>query len=204
MQSSPATMQQRTIDLSFPCEWKAEILAAAPMISPARQFVYPLPVPGEEDALARGAMRLMVRPGAGQPAFLATCALGFADPTMPGGVWSCPHPSELCAIAGGYAYIVNTERPEESLQIPFRPVTEVRPLPGQGLLLFAGFHALLALGAHGIAWQTRRLSWEGVRIASVEESLLHGFGWNLMTDKEVPFTVDLRTGEHTGGSAPGA
>ena len=28
---------------------------------------------------------------------------------------------------------------------------------------------------------------------------LRGFGWNLMTDKEVEFAVDLRTGAHTGG-----
>ena len=174
------------------------------MIAPARQFVYPMPVPGEEDALARGAMQLMVRPGGGQSPFLAICAMGFADPSMPSGVWSCPNAQELCAVAGGYAYIVNAQQPEQSFQIPFRPVTEVRPLPDQGLLLFTGFHALLALGADGIAWQTRRLSWEGVRITSVESGLLHGFGWNLMTDREVAFTVDLRTGKHTGGSAPGA
>lgn len=195
---------QLTVDLTFPCDWKAEVLASSPMIAPARQFVYPLPVPGEEDALARGAMLLMVRPGGGAPAFLATCALGFADATMPSGVWSCPRASELCAVAGGYAYIINTQRPEESFQAPFRPVTQVLALPDHGLLVFAGFHALLALGADGIAWETKRLSWEGVRIDAVEGDMLRGFGWNLMTDREVAFAVDLRTGEHTGGSAPGA
>jgi hypothetical protein len=27
---------------------------------------------------------------------------------------------------------------------------------------------------------------------------LHGFGWDLLTDRELPFTIDLRTGENTG------
>ncbi len=192
------------LDLSFDAAWKAEILAAPPMIAPARQFVYPLPVPGEEDALARGAMYVLVRPVAGGGQFLAMCALGFADPTMPRGVWACPDAKQLCAVAGGYAYVIDTQHPDGCLQIPFRPVTEVRALREHGLLLFAGFHALLALGAEGIAWQTGRLTWEGLRITGGEGHLLHGFGWNLMTDKEVAFVVDLRTGQHTGGSAPGA
>jgi hypothetical protein len=43
------------------------------------------------------------------------------------------------------------------------------------------------------------LSWEGVRVTGVDGDELHGFGWNLQTDKEVEFAVDLRTGVHTGG-----
>jgi len=29
---------------------------------------------------------------------------------------------------------------------------------------------------------------------------LHGFGWNLSTDREVEFAIDLRTGAHVGGA----
>ena len=189
------------IDASFPHNWKVEVLSAPPMIAPARQFVFPHPVPGEEDALARGALQLMIYPRT-SGIFLATCALGFADASMPGGVWSCPDPAKLCAIAGGYAYIIDADDPIASQQIPLRPVTQVMALPAHGLLLFAGFHHLVALGAEGIAWQTERLSWEGLRLGTVEDDTLHGFGWNLMTDREVAFTVDLDTGKHTGGTAP--
>jgi len=28
---------------------------------------------------------------------------------------------------------------------------------------------------------------------------MHGWGWEMRTDKELPFTVDLRTGAHEGG-----
>jgi hypothetical protein len=178
--------------------WTAEVLTQPPMIAPARQFTYPQQIAGEEDALARGALQLMVRPASGG-AFLATCALGFTDPTMPTGVFSCPNPDELCAVAGGYAYIVDTVQPEHSTHIALKPVVEVRALPEQNLLLFSGFHTIVAWGAGGLAWQTAKLSWEGLRITAIEGNTLHGFGWNLMTDKEVAFSVDLLTGQHQGG-----
>lgn len=185
--------------LSFPHEWRAEILAAPPLIAPARQFTYPRQVAGEEDALARGALLLQVHPAAGGT-FLATCALGFTNPTMPTGVFACPNPRELCAVAGGYAYILDTAAPERSTHIPLKPVTEVLVLAPQCLILFAGFHALVAWGAEGLAWQTARLSWEGLRLTGIQpDGKLHGFGWDMRTDKEVEFTVDLRTGVHSGG-----
>ncbi len=189
--------------LSFPHSWRAEILPAPPLIAPARQFTYPHAIAGEEDALARGALQLLVHPEAGGD-FLATCALGFTDPSMPTGLYSCPNPSELCALAGGYAYVIDTAAPERSTHIALRPVAQVVVLAEPALLLFAGFHSIVAWGTEGLAWQTARLSWEGVRLAGIRAAgdgapTLHGFGWNLKTDKEVEFAIDLRTGAHTGG-----
>ena len=179
-------------------DWTVEVLTRPPMIAPARQFIYPQQLAGEEDALARGALQLMVRPASGG-AFLATCALGFTDPTMPTGVFPCPRPQEMCAVAGGYAYIVDTAHPERCTHITLKPVVEVRVLHEQKLLLFVGFHKIVAWGEQGLAWQTEKLSWEGLRITGVEDNVLLGFGWNLMTDKEVAFSVDLLTGRHQGG-----
>ena len=192
-----------TSNLAFPHAWRAEILTTLPLIAPARQFTYPRPVPGEEDALARGALQLLIHPEAGGD-FLVTCALGFTDPSMPTGIYSCPNPQELCAVAGGYAYVIDTTAPEHSTHIPLRPVVEVMPVPDHGLLVFAGFHSILAWGTEGLAWQSARLSWEGLRITGVRNAedgtpQLTGLGWNMHTDKEVEFAVDLRTGAHTGG-----
>lgn len=183
---------------TFAQSWTAEILTQPPMIAPARQFTYPQQIAGEEDALARGALQLMVRPANGG-AFLATCALGFTDPSMPTGIFTCPNPHEMCAVAGGYVYLIDTAQPERSTHLALKPTVEVRTLPEQNLLLFTGFHSLLAWGPQGLAWQTAKLSWEGIRITRIEGNALHGLGWNLMTDKEVPFSVDLLTGQHQGG-----
>lgn len=183
---------------TFAQDWHADILAKPPLIAPARQYFYPQQIAGEEAALARGALQLLVHPSP-TTTFLANCALGFSDPTMPTGIHACPNPQELCAVAGGYAYIIDTAHPERSTLIAIRPVVKIHPLPAQNLLLFVGFHAILAWGPQGMAWQSARLSWEGITLTSAEANTLHGTGWNMMTDKEVPFTLDLLTGEHQGG-----
>jgi hypothetical protein len=192
-----------TVTLDFPCSWSAEILTTPPLISPARQFTYPQQIAGEEDALARGALRLMVKPASGGT-FLATCALGFTSPAMPTGVFACPDPQQMCAVAGGYAYVIDTEQPGHCTHIALKPVVEVQTLVAQQLLLFVGFHSIVAWGKNGMAWESARLSWEGVRITTVDDDVLNGTGWNMMTDQEVPFSLDLLTGKHQGGGFPPA
>ena len=184
--------------LSFTHDWRAEVLAKPPLIAPARQFTYPRQVAGEEDAMARGALLVQVHPAAGGT-FLATCALGFNDPAMPSGIFTCPNPREMCAVAGGYAYVIDTAAPECSTHIPLKPVVQVLPLAEHSLLVFVGFHSIAAWGREGLAWQTARLSWEGIRITGVAGGALRGFGWNMPTDKEVEFSIDLLTGARTGG-----
>lgn len=182
----------------FSHHWSADVLKTPPLIAPARQFIYPKQVAGEEDAMARGALQLMVHPANGGT-FLATCALGFTNPAMPTGVFACSNPDEICTVAGGYAYIIDATQPERSTHITLKPVVEVRVLIAQELLLFVGFHAIVAWGRSGLAWESARLSWEGVRITGIDGNMLRGMGWNLMTDQEVPFSLDLLTGQHQGG-----
>jgi hypothetical protein len=126
--------------------------------------------------------------------FLATCALGFRDPAVPTGLWSTPNPGEICAVSGGYAYIVDTAAPEHFAMIPYRPVLEIRPITSHNLLLFVGHHSILAWGKNGQAWQSEKLTSEGLTITSIDGHNLHGQGWDMMTDKEIPFTLDLRSG----------
>ena len=185
----------------FRRDWNVEVLKTPPLIAPARQFVYPKQIAGEEDALARGALQLMVKPASGGT-FLATCALGFTSSTMPTGVVSCPNPQEMCAVAGGYAYVIDTRQPEHCTHIALKPVVEIHPLAAQQLLIFVGFHSIVAWGTNGMAWESARLSWEGVRITCVDGDVLHGTGWNMMTDQEAAFSLDLLTGKHQGGGFP--
>ena len=179
----------------FPHNWHAEILAARPLILPTRHFVYP----AQAEEVERGALEVLVRPGAldsSTPSreFLATCALGFRDPAVPTGLWSCPNPDEICAVSGGYAYMISTNNPECFTMISYRPVMDVRVALEENLLLFVGHHSIIAWGAEGQAWQSEKLSSEGLTVEEVSGPVLHGMGWDLMTDKEIPFALDLMTG----------
>lgn len=189
-------MRPATLGFGFPHTWQAEILSRPPLIAPARQYVYPRVV----DEVEHGALQILLRTGPQAAPALMTFALGFAAPTLPHGLWSCPNPEQFCAVAGGYAYLVNVNDPQQWTQVPYRPVVSVHPAEEAGMLIFAGFHQLWALGRDGMAWETGKLSWEGLRIVHIAGNTLTGFGWDLQTDREVGFTVDLRTGAHTGGA----
>src|SRR5271170_7570298 len=126
------------LDLTFPHDWQATVLERRPLIASASftsmpHFVYPR----EVEEVERGALELLIRPAI-DGEFLATFALGFADPAVPTGLWSCPNPQWLCAVAGGYAYLINTADPKQWEQVEYRPVLVVTPLLSQRLLLFSG------------------------------------------------------------------
>ena len=182
------------IDSTFAHSWQAEILPSRPLILPARQFVYPVQV----EEVERGALELMIRPQGAQP-FLATCALGFAGPGVPTGVWACPDPAWLCAVAGGYGYLIDTRDPTQWQQLGYRPVTAVNAIADHDLLLFSSFHSLLAWGRAGKLWQTGRLSWDGLRVTAIRGGTVVGLGWDMNTDSEREFEVNLKTGQHRGG-----
>jgi hypothetical protein len=147
--------------------------------------------PQKEGALAPvGNTESLIPP---QP-FLATCAVGFLDPIVPTGIWSCPNPREICAVSGGYAYIIDSAAPERFTRIAFLPVLEVRPAVENELLLFVGHYSILAWGKDGQAWQSEKLSDEGITITGIESGVLRGLGWKMMTDKETPFSLDLTSG----------
>jgi hypothetical protein len=179
------------VDFSFPHRWHAEVLVARPLILPSRHFVYPQAA----EEVERGALEVFIRPDVSdaQP-FLATCALGFRDPAAPTGLWSTPKPEEICAVAGGYAYLIDTTTPERFTMVPYRPVLEIRPLVQEGLLLFVGHQSILAWELEGQAWESEKLSDEGVTIAGIDGGVLRGTGWDMKTDRNKPFAIDLRSG----------
>jgi hypothetical protein len=177
-------------DASFPHNWQAEVLPVRPLILPSHHFVYPR----DAEEVERGALEVLIRSADELQPFLATCALGFRDPAVPTGLWSCPNPDELCAVSGGYAYIIEVTQPDHFVMIPYRPILEIRAVPDHNLLLFIGHHSILAWGANGQAWQSEKLSSEGLTLEEVGGPALHGMGWDLMTDKEIPFALDLKTG----------
>jgi hypothetical protein len=189
---------QFRFDFSFPHTYQARLLDAPPPVHPLEKL-YHYPTELEEGDRAGAYVRVLPSAAAAWSGFFA---LGFDSAHVANAVFSCPDPESLCVVAGGYAYVVNSSNPAQWFQIEQRPVTEIRALLDLNLLVFIGFTSITALGVTGIAWTTGRLSWEGVRVNNIADATLEGHGWDAIGDREIPFTVDLKTGEHTGGARP--
>lgn len=192
-------MSVPVVDLSFPHRWKARILTARPLILPQRSFTYP----AQAEEVERGALETLITPAPSPDReehslsaqeFLATCALGFADPIVPSGLWSTPEPEKICAVAGGYAYLIDTIAPDQFTFLALRPVLAVHAATAAQRLVFVGHRSIVAWGPDGLAWDAGKLSDEGVTVARIDDTTLYGLGWNMMTDKETPFALDLATG----------
>ena len=186
------------INLVFPHNYEVKLLESYSLLHPAEKL-HQFPAELEEGDRSGFYLRVMPKKSAVWTGFFA---LGFESKEVAHGIFSCPDPDWLCAVPGGYAYVVDTANPERWMQIEQRPVTGVRAVPELRLLLFAGFTTITVLGESQRLWTTERLSWEGVTMIEIQGTVLHGFGWDALTDKEVPFEVDLLTGKSRGGARP--
>jgi hypothetical protein len=190
--------QHFRFDFTFPRNYEVRILEAAPPVHPIEKLHH-YPVELEEGDRSGVYLRVLPRRA---PAWAGFFAQGFDSEQVVNQICSTPDPDSFCATVGGYAYVVKASNPAEWLRIEQRPVVDLRVLTQHGLLLFAGFTSITALDRSGIAWTTGRLTWEGLTITEITADTLRGNGWNALSDEEVPFEVDLKTGKHTGGSRP--
>jgi hypothetical protein len=190
--------QQFRLDVTFARNYEFKLLESAPPIHPVER-IHHYPVELEEGDRAGSYVRIEPR---GRPAWTAFFAQGFDSPLAINAICGCPDPNSLCAIVGGYGYVVKAFDSGMWFRIEQRPVTHLRVLSQQQLILFAGFTSITALGVSGIEWTTERLSWEGISISEIKGNELQGLGWDAIANREVPFVVDLRTGRHSGGARP--
>jgi hypothetical protein len=187
------------LEFAFARNYEVKVPGPLPLVHPLEKLHH-YPVELEEGDRAGAYVRIEPKQG---PAWSGFFALGFESDRTIHAVYSCPDPDAVCVVVGGYAYVVKASDPMQWFGLEQRPVVEIRALPDRDLLLFAGFTNIIALGRNGLEWTTERLSWEGISITEVSGHKLHGLAWNALTDKEVPFEVDLATGQSSGGARPG-
>jgi hypothetical protein len=188
------------LDFSFPRSYEIKVLRAYSPEAYAQEELHQFPAKLEEGDRTGAYLRVLPQ---GKNAWIGFFALGFNSDQVVTAVYSCPSPDLFCAVIGGYGYMVHAADPNQWMQIEQRPIVDVRVISELRMLLFTGFTSITAFGAQGHLWTTERLSWEGVSISRVEDGRAEGFGWDASGDKEVPFTVDLKTGRHEGGARPG-
>jgi hypothetical protein len=186
------------LDFTFPRNYEVKALPSAPPVHPLERL-YHYPVELEEGDRSGAYLRVVPRAGAAWTGFFA---LGFESDQVMNALYSCPDPDSLCAVVGGYAYVVKATDPTSWFLVEQRPVTDLRAVSQHELLLLTGFTTISAVGRGGLHWTTERLSWEGVSITEISGNKLRGLGWDALMDKQVPFEVHLPTGKHSGGARP--
>jgi len=131
---------------------------------------------------------------------LAEPWIGNFQPGLTGYSCAYHHPNgrDLVVVAGGQAYVVEpaSRRTTETFG---GALCWSHELPGHELLLFHNGLEFIAYGILGRVWRSRRVSWDGIRVTSVEFPWLRGEATGLK-DQEAFFLVDLRSGEASGGS----
>jgi hypothetical protein len=185
-------------DFTFARHYEVKLLQSAPPVHPLEKL-YHFPLELEEGD--RSGVYVRVEPHGGQ-AWSGFFVQGFDSDFAVNMICACPDPGSVCAVVGGYAYVVTAADPSQWFRIEQKPVVALRVVEDHHLILFAGFTTITALGVSGIKWTTERLSWEGVSLDEIHSGQLHGKGWDAIANREVPFEVDLESGQHSGGARP--
>jgi hypothetical protein len=107
---------------------------------------------------------------------------------------------QALVLAEGQAYVVEPET--ATIVRSFGGlITDVFNLRDRGSMIFGNGLWFECIGADGLRWRTRRLSWDGTTEVALNGMRLRGQAANI-DDTWVPFEVDVNTGEVTGGSYP--
>lgn len=183
------------IDLSFPHQYEVDPSIELPG-SPGRirQVYYP----GASEIGGRNGLLVGLRPDAGEPwiGLFERGGLGGI-----GGVFSHPDTRSVCVVSYGSGYVVRVDEPGRWAEVSCTPITDVRQVLPQRLIIFATPILICAFSEHGEVWRTKRLVWDDLRIVEITADILRGTGWDAASDRQAEFTVDLLTGRHSGGAS---
>jgi len=182
------------IEQSFQSAFEFEALSELNSGNTKRLFY-----PGAGESGGHDGLNVRVVPHEGE-AWIGTFASGRFGPKTITGVFATPNSTKICVVAEGQAYIVNVANPKEHESLSIVPVIAVRSSAKYSLLIFANHTELLAIGANGIAWRTERLSWDSLKLTTLTDETLCGVFWDIQTESEEGFAVNLANGTHTGGA----
>jgi hypothetical protein len=108
----------------------------------------------------------------------------------------------MIVIAGGTAYVIDPE--DHRLVCHFgADLSDVVEIPEIQAIVFANGLWFEAITATGSLWRSRRVSWDGMRELQLDGTTLRGKAYDPMDDNWQPFSLNLATGDATGGSYSG-
>lgn len=166
---------------------------------PQPELVRHLYFPGASEAGGADGVLIRVMPRS-YPTWIGTFAFGVLTPHGITSALETPDPDNLCVVAKGRGYVVDTREPENHQEVLLHPIVDVHIALKRRLIVFVSFTELMAYDSKGMCWRTRRLSWDNLKITEVTDDTISGEFWDLQTERTSFFCVDLGNGEHQGGA----
>lgn len=192
-------MEAQLTSLGFSADYKVRRFAGEPAAGTALQFLRrPDAQVGINFQSAKSGLALEVEPNCGRP-WIGEYQGG---PEGIDGVFATPSTDTVCVIVKGQGYWVPVLDPQHYQVVRSTPIKRVIPIVDRRILVFVDFSRIVAYGAAGFLWLTPDLSWDGLEITDIGTDVILGTGWDSPAGRQVPFSVDLRTGESEGGSSP--
>ncbi|MCL1482098.1 MULTISPECIES: hypothetical protein [unclassified Marinobacter] len=178
------------------CKFEYRVLSELP--GGDTEIVY---IPNKYPGVRRDGVMVKFLPKNGKP-WVGIFAFGDMLPKGESQVLSGPGSKHFTIMAEGDAYIASPYNPESIVHVKSCPAIRAIPIPSRNLMLFHDYTELVAYNEKGIAWETERISWDGIEIDEVTDTKIIGKSWDAPTEKHVKFIVDLIDGSHKGGSSP--
>ena len=80
-----------------------------------------------------------------------------------------------------------------------QPITDVREILDKGMIIFANLTEITAYDSTGKKWTTKRLALEGFKIVDISSERIVGKYYDIRSEADNLFEVDLASGEVKGG-----
>jgi hypothetical protein len=125
----------------------------------------------------------------------------FGDITTNGlcGVYSMPDKEKFCVVSNGMGYIVTSSDATIFETLDSIPITDVRCIKEKGIILFADYTEIMAYDSGGLRWQSKRLSYDGFKIISLNSDVLIGEFWDIRNESNSLFEIDIINGSLLSG-----
>lgn len=187
-------MGNEMYDETFTSAFATKLLDELPSASGPAHYFYP----GGTLAGGSDGVVAQVMPQSGA-VWIGTFAFGNYGKSAVTKVLNMPDPDHLCVVARGAGYLVSVRDPRRWESLKVLPIIDVRLLAAAKLAVFVNYTELVAYGAAGFRWRTKRLAWDSLKLVEVTDEKIVGEYWDIRADEMRSFEVDVATGAHRGG-----
>ena len=115
------------------------------------------------------------------------------------GLYPMPDQKQFCVVANGRGYIVDAGDHSRWEELMAQPITDVREILDKGMIIFANLTEITAYDSTGKKWTTKRLALEGFKIVDISSERIVGKYYDIRSEADNLFEVDLASGEVKGG-----